>query len=364
MEYKDVSVLDFGEPVSVAIAKILRGDKCVVITKDGEYYGIFGELDVNEVIDTSKEKVGSVCRKAPLLKEMEDVRDVLRDFLNGRFKALPIKTKDGFKIIDRNSFLKHLLEQNLLPNAKVAEVMSTPVLGLEQDGSIAKALEIMRKNNIRRVIVTDKGRLIGILAMKDILPVFETPKNRLPFVKEKSGLGEIPIRNYMNTSVLTLPPESSISLAVSELQKKDVPSVIICEGDRPLGLLSVRDLLEFSVLKEERDNIYLSGMDRADEEYLDEVKSTIKNTVDKIKNMIRVDYVAVHYKKQRYKGLRSRYEIKVRVKSDNIITVDNADWDIRSATQGAMKELFTTVKKIVDKEKTIAESRQRNRRRN
>ncbi len=346
MEFDEVAVMDIEEPVSKAISRIVRGDPCVVVTKGGEYYGIFTELDVTEVVDPSKEKLGSVCERAPLLEEGIDVREAIDKFLSGKFKALPIKTREGIKVVDRKKFLKYVKDAGLIPKLMAGEVMTSPALTVESKDTIGRAREVMRRNNVRRVIVTEEGRIAGILAMRDILPVYENPKDRLPFQKDKSSIYDQPVRDYMTENVVKVKPDASLHEVVETMMKAPGASLVVAEGDRPVGMVSIRDIFELTVAQKEMSDIHLSGLDRAEDEYKEEILTTIKNTWDKVKKMLdHAEYIAVHYKRMRDKGLRSRYDVHVRVKSDKVITVSASDWDVRSATQQAMKELLKVVKK-------------------
>ncbi len=52
----------------------------------------------------------------------------------------------------------------------VAEVMSEPVLTLDEDATIADALQLMADEEIRRVVVTSRGgSTTGLLALDDIV---------------------------------------------------------------------------------------------------------------------------------------------------------------------------------------------------
>ncbi len=363
MEFEDAIVMDVNEPVSSAVGKIIKGEPCVVVTKNGQYFGIFSSIDVNEVIDTSKEKLGTVCERAPLLNEGADTKEAVKTFLDGRYKALPVKSRDGWKVIRRNKFLKFLLKQNLLPNMKLGEIMNVPLHTLDHDESVGRAKEMMRKNHIRRIVITEDGKLAGVIAMHDLLVISESKKDRAPFVKEKVSNDRQPIRDYMNREVYTLSPTASISDAVQMIQDSDASSVIIAEGTRPVGMVSIRDLFEIVAAKKHEERIYFSGMDRSDEEYLPEIKSMVEKAMEKIEDFMKIEYIAVHYKKVKFKGLRNRYEIKIRAVGDQAISVSNADWDIRSATQGAVHELMTVLMKAHTKGRDIAKGRERDKRR-
>ncbi|MEM0438125.1 MAG: CBS domain-containing protein [Candidatus Micrarchaeia archaeon] len=363
MEYESVSLMDANEPVSAAVAKIMRGEPCVIVLKNGHYYGIFDELDVREVADPSREKVGNLAERAPVITENMDTLTAVRMFLDGRFKTLPVVTEDGYKVIRRNKLLKYLHKNKMLPKATVGEVMTMPVLTLESNEPVGHAREVMRKNNVRRVVVTENGKIAGVLAMRDIISIAEVPTGRLPFVKEKHRSDTLPIKNYMREEVYMLPPTASVSEAVQLLQDSDASSVVVAEKGRPLGIVSVRDLFEVIATQKSQLPIYFSGMDRRDEEYMPEVRSTIERAVEKLEDIARIEYVAVHYKKQRYTGLRSMYEVKVRAKSDSIVSVSASDWDIRSATQKAARELLAVFKKQAGRARAKTNAWERDRRR-
>jgi len=54
----------------------------------------------------------------------------------------------------------------------VAEIMTTDVIAVEEDLSLAEAAEIMLTRRIRRLPVTREGRLVGILTRMDLLRYF------------------------------------------------------------------------------------------------------------------------------------------------------------------------------------------------
>ncbi|MEM2428518.1 MAG: CBS domain-containing protein, partial [Candidatus Bathyarchaeia archaeon] len=49
------------------------------------------------------------------------------------------------------------------------EVMSKPLITIEADKPISEALRIMRDNKIRRLVVTRRGNLVGILTERRII---------------------------------------------------------------------------------------------------------------------------------------------------------------------------------------------------
>ncbi len=52
----------------------------------------------------------------------------------------------------------------------VAVLMQDTVITCEVRHSVAHAMELMHSNHIRHLPVTDKGKLIGLLSLRDVLP--------------------------------------------------------------------------------------------------------------------------------------------------------------------------------------------------
>ena len=59
---------------------------------------------------------------------------------------------------------------NLSTDTAISEVMSKPLITINQNSSIKEVTDLMQQNNIRRLpIVDNKGKLVGIITAKDIL---------------------------------------------------------------------------------------------------------------------------------------------------------------------------------------------------
>jgi len=75
-------------------------------------------------------------------------------------------------IITERDLVVRVLAKNLKPDAlKAKEVMTSPLLTIEPDATITEAARRMSKLNIRRLGVTYKGQIAGLLSSKDLLGV-------------------------------------------------------------------------------------------------------------------------------------------------------------------------------------------------
>ena len=75
-------------------------------------------------------------------------------------------------IITERDLVGRVLAKNVKPDTlKAKEVMTSPLITIEPDETISEAARRMSRLNIRRLGVTYKGQLVGLLSSKDILAV-------------------------------------------------------------------------------------------------------------------------------------------------------------------------------------------------
>ena len=78
------------------------------------------------------------------------------------------KTVDG--IVTERDLLKRIIAQGQDPKAiKVDDMMTKKVLTVDSDTSLLEISKIMSKNNLRRIIVTERNKMIGIVTSRDLL---------------------------------------------------------------------------------------------------------------------------------------------------------------------------------------------------
>lgn len=56
----------------------------------------------------------------------------------------------------------------------VGQIMSAPLITIDRARSVAEADELMSRHNIRHLAVTEEGRVVGVLSVRDLLRPIET----------------------------------------------------------------------------------------------------------------------------------------------------------------------------------------------
>lgn len=75
-------------------------------------------------------------------------------------------------IITERDFVTKIMLKPYSGDSKVAEVMSSPVIHVSSDQSVADVIDIMANKEIRKVPVIDDGKVIGIVTGTEFLRLF------------------------------------------------------------------------------------------------------------------------------------------------------------------------------------------------
>jgi len=72
-------------------------------------------------------------------------------------------------IITERDILKSIAYRRVRPEiTKIEEIMSTPILSVEQDTTLGDAAQMMIKKNIRRLLVKQDNKYVGIITQRDL----------------------------------------------------------------------------------------------------------------------------------------------------------------------------------------------------
>ena len=72
-------------------------------------------------------------------------------------------------ILTERDILKSIAYRSVRPEkTKIEEIMSTPILSVEQDATLGDAAQMMIKKNIRRLLVKQDDKYVGIITQRDL----------------------------------------------------------------------------------------------------------------------------------------------------------------------------------------------------
>jgi CBS domain-containing protein len=117
----------------------------------------------------------------------------------------------------------------------VKDVMSSPVVTVDEDEASNKAAAIMDKNDLGCVIVLNKaGKSIGIITERDMV-IRVIAKNLKP--------DKLTAKEIMTTPLVTVEPDATISDAARRMNRLDIRRLGVMYKGNLVGVLSSKDIL-------------------------------------------------------------------------------------------------------------------------
>jgi CBS domain-containing protein len=313
---------DYKTPISQALAKVKK-NCAVVITRDGEYYGMVDDRSILRKRSTSYSltksfAIGKFSRKLPIVDSGTSLSGLINYFHEFSAKALPYQ--DGKRItgiVTRDMVMKTILSAHMISKTKVNEVMTSPVVAIDVQANMAQAESVMEKHKIARLVVLENGRIVGILSQRDMFDSFANNQDRLPKLKPVSfSLSNISVKSMMKTSVFTIDYDMPADAVIREFLEKKISSLVVTRSDKPVGVVTVRDVIEAAaaLTAKTQSKIILTGLDDYTKEYEDEIMSSVNRLIEKVDKFERmsVDYVSINIKRSRERTyeMRGRFSLQ------------------------------------------------------
>ena len=113
------------------------------------------------------------------------------------------------------------------------DVMTESLINCSPQTSVANAARLMRDRNTGDVLVTEEGKLVGIVTDRDI-SVRVTAKSLDP--------DQVLVRDVMSTRVLTGEPNWDLDTIAKVMGKHQIRRLPIAENGVPVGMVSLSDI--------------------------------------------------------------------------------------------------------------------------
>jgi len=142
--------------------------------------------------------------------------------------------------------------------------MTKNPITVDSETLVLDAQKIMAENNIRRLPVVDKGNLVGIVTMHDILMASPSPATSLSVYELNYLLAKMKVKEIMKKNPITVTPDTTFEEALRIGQEKKIGSFPVMENGKLVGITTESDLVRFVIrilgLKEEGTRITIEGL--------------------------------------------------------------------------------------------------------
>ncbi|MBP9111305.1 MAG: CBS domain-containing protein [Polyangiaceae bacterium] len=117
-------------------------------------------------------------------------------------------------------------QKTQVPSRSAADVMSSPVVTIDEEEPIQKAAQRMLDHKIHRVVATRAGAPVGILSTRDLMAAVRDHRV------------ETKLREVTTYDVETIDMDASIVDAIATLALANVHGLVVVDGGWPVGVFT------------------------------------------------------------------------------------------------------------------------------
>jgi acetoin utilization protein AcuB len=142
--------------------------------------------------------------------------------------------------------------------------MTEDPLTVDSETSIFDAKRIMKENDIRRLPVVDKGKLVGMVTERMILEVSPSPATSLSIHEVHYLISKMKVEEIMVKNPITISPDTTFEEALLLGQEKRIGAFPVVDKGGLVGITTESDLVRFITsiwgAKEKASTIIIEGI--------------------------------------------------------------------------------------------------------
>jgi acetoin utilization protein AcuB len=135
---------------------------------------------------------------------------------------------------------------------------------VDSDTYVLDAQKMMKENNIRRLPIVDKGKLVGIVTQHDLLAASPSPATSLSIHELNYLLSKMKVKEVMHKNPVTFSPDTPFEEALKVGQEKKIGSFPVVDKGKLVGIATESDIVRFLThalgVREEGSRITIEGL--------------------------------------------------------------------------------------------------------
>ena len=146
--------------------------------------------------------------------------------------------------------------------ADILEIKGSTVITIKPTETMAALSQRLRERRIGAAIVSGNGQTVdGVISERDIAYGLSV---------HKADLHAMPVSALMTKAVITCSPDDNLGIVASTMLSRNVRHLPVIDGTRLIGMVSIRDVLNFRVDQLQRETgalrAFVSQTDRQPED--------------------------------------------------------------------------------------------------
>ncbi len=147
---------------------------------------------------------------------------------------------------------------------RIRDMMTKNPITVDSETLVIDAQKIMKENNIRRLPVVEKGKLLGIITKHDLLEAAPSPATSLSVHELNYLLSKMKVKEIMKKNPVTLTPDTPFEEALKIGQEKKIGAFPVVENGKLVGIATESDIVRFLTralgIREEGSRITIEGL--------------------------------------------------------------------------------------------------------
>jgi len=181
------------------------------------------------------------------------VGDIARMMGHHKIGAILLEEQDCFiGIITEGSLVRRGLTQSLSYRVPVRTIMDAPLISIDIGQSPIEANHLMHLNGIRHLGVSQAGRVMGIISVRDLVRYFASdtdgPLHRMGDIFQ-------PLTALMHRNIQTIDIAAHVRGAAQKMAEKQIGSLIVLQTGEPVGMITETDLVRSVIGKGKDDSL-------------------------------------------------------------------------------------------------------------
>ncbi len=143
-------------------------------------------------------------------------------------------------IITEGTLVRKGLTQTLSYQTPVRIVMDVPLISIDIQQTVIEANHLMHLNGIRHLGVLQKGQVVGIISVRDLVRHFASDANGP--LHQMYDIFQ-PLTALMHRDIQTLDVTASVQVAAQKMAEKKIGSLVVTRDGEPIGMVTETDLV-------------------------------------------------------------------------------------------------------------------------
>ena len=219
-----------------------------VTNSKGRYLGVVTRRwAIRSSLDPATTKVKTLTRPAPKVSPEFSLGKTARLMIQSGIRQLPV--------FEKNKLLGFITDENIIHaavtrewgNTAIDTIMTKAPYTVEADRTTGAVMSLFREQGISHIPVMEKGKLVGIISIKDILEHVIQPQLRQSIGSregQKTPLLTISAKGIMTKPVIVAKPETTLKEAEQKMHKHDISCLLVTKEDKLVGIITKLDFLE------------------------------------------------------------------------------------------------------------------------